>query len=236
MINSIFKKAFNHILKPACVLCGQQGDHQISICQPCHDDLPIIKSGCHYCGHPILVQGICGQCQHQPPAFDTSIIPYHYQKPVDLFIQQFKYNAKLYYGELLSQLLIAHLKKNAVNLPQALIPMPLHPRRQRERGFNQALEITKSISRHLDIPIIKNAVIRSKNTLSQTTLSAKERKKNMRQVFELTDKTIQYHHVAIIDDVVTTGVTVNELAKTLKRANIDQIDIWACARATINAN
>ena len=132
--------------------------------------------------------------------------------------------------------MIAHLKKNAVNLPQALIPMPLHPRRQRERGFNQALEITKSISRHLDIPIIKNAVIRSKNTLSQTTLSAKERKKNMRQVFELTDKTIQYHHVAIIDDVVTTGVTVNELAKTLKRANIDQIDIWACARATINAN
>lgn len=145
-------------------------------------------------------------------------------------ITDLKYRQKLVNAKLLSSLLIRHIRQRHIPKPQALLPVPLHTQRIRERGFNQALELARPLAKYWDIPILKDAVIRHKNTPTQTGLSARGRQKNLRGAFEV--NTIDdYHHVAIVDDVVTTGATSRELAILLGSTGIGRIDVIAVARA-----
>lgn len=114
--------------------------------------------------------------------------------------------------------------------PQLLIPVPLHPKRYRERGFNQAIEISRHLSSNLNIPLAMNLCVRHRITPPQTSLGKKERKTNLRNAFRLAAP-IATDHVAIIDDIVTTGATVTELTKTLKKAGVKRTEIWCIARA-----
>jgi ComF family protein len=129
----------------------------------------------------------------------------------------------------LAELLTKFIKENDIELPDVIMPVPLHPSRLRERGFNQALELAKPIGREFDIPIDTKSCKRIKATATQSTLDKKIRIKNMRGAFEIVQP-LDCKHLVLIDDVVTTGTTVNELAKILKANGVQRVDVWALAR------
>lgn len=215
-----------------CLLCGSLNTKGIDICTPCLNDLPHNYNCCRICSLPISsshTDPICGKCLKQTPEFDHCHTPFAYGYPISGLISDLKFNDKLYAGRLLAELLINFIETNKIELPELIVPVPLHPARLRERGFNQALELAKPISRHFNIPVDTTSCKRIKATATQSTLDKKVRKKNMRGAFEIA-QTMDCKHLVLIDDVVTTGTTVNELAKMLKRAGVPRVDVWALAR------
>ncbi|MEI6544888.1 MAG: ComF family protein [Methylococcales bacterium] len=144
-------------------------------------------------------------------------------------ITSLKYRAQTRNARLLGLLLANHLKENAQR-PDLIIPVPLHKVRYRERGFNQTIEIASIISQTLNIPLDLSGCIRTENTPHQVALNAQQRQTNIKNAFTII-KPISAQHIAIVDDVMTTGATVNELANSLKRAGVNRIDIWTCAKA-----
>jgi|TARA_Y100000310_G_scaffold344463_1_gene457360 ComF family protein len=155
---------------------------------------------------------------------------YRYVAPIDRLIIEFKYNRKLLIGKVLSYLLARHLLDSYQDsTPELLIPVPLHPKRLRERGFNQALEIADVISDCCRIPIDNRSCSRVKHTDAQRNLSARQRQRNIRNAFRL-DREISVGKVAIVDDVVTTGATVAELSSTLLAHGVAEVHVWAIAR------
>lgn len=144
-------------------------------------------------------------------------------------ISQLKFHDHYQHARLLGSLMAAQLV-DIGEKPDCIIPVPLHPRRYRERGFNQALEIARHVSRELAIALDYQSCVRSRDTRHQIELPAKQRRRNLRQAFRVIQP-VAYRHVAIIDDVMTTGATVNALAGELKRHGVSRVDIWVCARA-----
>jgi ComF family protein len=149
-----------------------------------------------------------------------------------------KDHGQLIHGRMLSELLIELLAKDLpsnlnsttmTTLPEVLIPVPLHVHRLRQRGYNQALEIARHLSRQLQIPLDTYSCQRVLDTPHQQGLSATERKRNLKQAFRV-NKPLGYRHVALIDDVMTTGTTLNILAALLRRQGVERIDNWCLAR------
>lgn len=173
---------------------------------------------------------LCGQCQQKPPPFERTIAPLIYQHPVADLIAGLKFHAKLQYGRMLATLLLGKILDSArTEMPQLLIPVPLHRKRLRERGYNQAVELARPLGRQLDIPLDLSSCRRVRATSSQSALHIKERRSNVRGAFQLA-KEIAADHVALLDDVVTTGSTVAELARVLRRSGVKRVDVWALAR------
>ena len=152
-----------------------------------------------------------------------------YQGEIRHLITSLKFGSHTKNARLLGMLLAEHLKQTA-QAPDLIVPVPLHKFRYRERSFNQAIEIAKIVSKELRIPLDINSCIRHHDTPHQIALTAKQRHKNMENFFTLI-KPINAHHVAILDDVITTGSTVHESANLLKKAGVNRVDVWACARA-----
>jgi len=193
----------------------------------------------------LLQQRLCGHCVINPAAFDSCTAVFLYEAPVSRLIAQFKYEANFAYGRVLATLLVGKFIKHYTVLtcsnydpdfPQQLIPVPLHPRRLRTRGFNQANEIARTISKKTGIPVNNNLVFRTKDTAAQSQLGASKRIENLRYAFEMTQAAKEKYpeHVAIIDDVITTTSTVSAIARLLKSIGIRRVDVWALARATRN--
>lgn len=226
---------------PSCMLCGSIGqvwmerDAQgIDLCSGCHSALPINEHACVQCGIPFdteLDETTCGQCQRVAPAFDRCLALYRYEAPMDTLITRLKFHHRLAIARLLSTLMQGKIR-NLDPLPEAILPVPLHPSRLRERGFNQALEIARPIARALHIPLLLHECERTRATVMQSSLPAKQRSKNVKGVFRVS-RAIPYQHIAIIDDVMTTGQTVGELAKVLRAAGVPRIDVWVVARAQL---
>ena len=217
---------------PACVLCNDLAK-EISLCDACRQDLPKIHSSCYQCGLPFeeqVEETLCGQCQQSLPSIDYLISSLAYDYPVDYLVSQLKFNRNLVYAKILSKLLLDTLQSQQYEHPELIIPVPLHKKRLRKRGFNQALEIARPIAKTFNIPIEKHAIRRVKQTEAQSLLNATERKKNLHHSFSLT-KSITAKHVVIIDDVVTTGATVFELADLLKKSGVEKVGVWTIARA-----
>ena len=141
---------------------------------------------------------------------------------------------ELNYARFLGELFVPLLKSKYENkpLPECIIPMPLHQTRLQERGFNQATEIAKPIAKALNVPINHKIVYRQKETLRQSQLSKKKRRRNMQSAF-LVNQTMTQKHVAVLDDVITTGETILSLCKALKNAGIKTIDVWCLAKRTL---
>jgi ComF family protein len=158
-----------------------------------------------------------------------SYAPLRYAPPVDYLLQQMKFHQKLELVPLMAELIAGSVSRREGELPQVLLPVPLHHTRLRERGYNQALELAREISGRLGIPVDWQTCRRQRNTLAQTSLQGKERRSNLKGAFESLGGLPS--HVAIIDDVVTTGATVQEFAKTLRKAGVETVEVWACARA-----
>jgi ComF family protein len=203
------------------------------ICQACLHDLARNRSSCYRCGlhfdqAPSSPQ-LCGRCLQQTPPFDDTFAPFLYQGGMRYLISQLKFQHQLANARLLGNLLADHLTANAER-PDCLVPVPLHPRRYRQRGFNQSIEIARTVSKRLALPLDLNSCQRLRDTGHQSALPAKQRRANLRNAFAVT-RAMPYQHLAIIDDVMTTGATVTALATALKNSGVNRVDVWVCARA-----
>lgn len=218
------------------MLCGFIVSSCIPLCNQCQNDLPRILHSCQKCGSPVLSSNIktCGQCLIISPTVDYTFSLFHYESPVDYLIAQLKFQQQLSYAAILGYLLKTYLKSELQqgDLPEVILPVPLHKKRLFKRGFNQSLEIARPVSKQLKIPIDYKFVRRIKPTTTQTKLNIDERKRNIKGCFKL-NTVPAYRHVVLIDDVVTTGATTNELAQTLKNAGVDRVGVWSVARAIL---
>lgn len=170
---------------------------------------------------------MCGACLRHPPAFDAAQAALSYRFPVDAMLRRYKYSGLLAVADLIGGLLsvrTAHLTR-----PDLLIPMPLHPQRLQERGFNQATEIARGLSHRLIVPVASEACSRLRPTVPQAGLSLDERRKNLRGVFgchlDLTGR-----HVVLVDDVMTTGASLDALARVVREAGASRVECWVAAR------
>jgi ComF family protein len=224
--------ALDILLPPRCILCGQASG-SICICEPCKADLPWIASHCRQCGLPLESKKdeICGNCIQNSPTFTRTVCPLRYEFPVDRLVQLFKFNRQLAAGRVLSHLMSQYATNQNLAYPDALIPVPLHSFRMIKRGFNQAYELGSYISKVLDIPLVTTSLRRHRNTRAQSGLSRKQRRKNLRGAFYWHGSNRPGRHLALIDDVMTTGTTVSECARVLKKAGAKRVDVWVAARA-----
>jgi ComF family protein len=229
-----YRRALRTLIFPDyCRLCGSATRYGADLCQSCQQELPWLNTVCSQCAHPLYAPHagvLCGQCQQQPPAFDRTTALFHYRPPVDHLIRRFKFAEELPLARLFSGLLAAKLDKRRNHLPGLLLPVPLHPARLRARGFNQATEIARYLGRELGIAIDYRLCRRKRNTQAQSLLSPNARRLNLRNAFAVY-RPPRATHVAIIDDVMTTGHTSNELARTLKQAGVTLVEVWVIARA-----
>lgn len=211
----------------------QPGKSSRDLCEACFQSLPNNHFCCYQCAeifeHQTTLPSLCGHCQNNRPAFDETHAPFVYHETIRFLIKTLKFNAQHKNARLLGALLAESLKKSP-EMPECIIPVPLHPSRYRERGFNQSIEIAKTVSKSLNVPLDLSSCQRHRATSHQANLPAKQRRKNLKNAFSVKSP-LDVCHVAIIDDVMTTGATVNELAKVLKKAGVDRVDVWVCARA-----
>lgn len=216
------------LLPGCCLLCGQRTFRARDLCRSCEADLPFHDHSCVRCGLPVHGKdNVCGSCLKAPPPQEVFHAPFRYAFPLDGVIQRFKFNQDHAAGRLLGELLVDHLR--VADRPDCVIPVPLHPRRQRERGFNQAEILFAPVARHLRLPLRTDLVARSRETAVQSGMNAAARRRNVKDAFAIT-RTMLPAHVAIVDDVVTTGSTCREIAKLLKGAGVGRVDVWALAR------
>lgn len=177
----------------------------------------------------IITPALCGRCLSRQPAFDETYAPFIHQGPIRHLISTLKFGANHKNARLLGMLLTDHLRQTAEQ-PELILPVPLHKSRYRERGFNQAIEIGRTVAKELQIQLDITSCMRHRDTPHQTQLSAKKRQKNLKNAFSIV-KPLHARHIAILDDVMTTGSTVHELAYVLKKAGVNRVDVWVCARA-----
>lgn len=194
--------------------------------------MPFQQSACTRCGADLATaeDALCGRCQRHPPHFDRTVSLFRYEEPARHLILGLKFHRRYAYGRLLGTLVAENLIRCRADLPERIVPVPLHPERFRQRGFNHAAEIAREVARHLGVPMDAEMARRTRETRPQVGLPAEERLRNVRDAFWV-KAPCPLRHVAILDDVVTTGATVNELAGLLKRCGVARVDVWTCARA-----
>lgn len=231
MVNNWLR--IGHILPRRCYLCAQKSHTDSDICRGCRQDLARLEHACKQCGLPISADCInhhCGQCLKHPPPFDSTLSAYIYAEPLKTLITRMKFSGNLALARLLGELLRDELLDKLDPATEAILPVPLHTRRIKQRGFNQSIELAQPLANHLGIPLLLDAVDRCVDTPSQTGLSKKQRGANLRRAFNVRQQ-IPYQHIAIIDDVITTGQTITALAMCLKQAGVKRIDCLSVARA-----
>lgn len=217
------------------MVCGAPipagGAQDWPVCPACAAALPrLTGERCPVCALPTLGGLTCGPCQKLPPSFDATLAPFVYAFPVDRLIQSLKYRHRLalsgWFGKQLAEELGSHPD---YPVPDLILPMPLHPRRLAERGFNQALELARPLARLTGLPTVRDGVERNLNAPPQASLPWKARRKNIRGAF-LCQKDFSGAHVLVVDDVMTTGATLEELAGCLKQAGAARVTNLVLAR------
>lgn len=202
------------------------------LCLPCESELLRNRPCCPRCALPLQRdEPICGVCLKRDPPFTVAWAPFRYAYPLNQLVTQFKFGRQLAAGRVLGELLCDAAQLENPARPELLIPIPLHDQRLRERGYNQALELARPLARRLNLPIDAYALTRSRATPAQTGLDAKERRRNVHGAFSVKAKVQLPAHIALIDDVMTTGATLREATKVLRRAGVTRVDVWALARA-----
>ena len=205
-----------------CLLCGAAGAEGLDLCADCAAELPRNRSCCARCALPMAIPAaLCGECQRHTPPWDAAWAPFRYGWPLDRLESRYKFGADLAAGRVLSTLW--QREPCPVTTPQCLLSVPLHRRRLRQRGYNQALELARPLARTLGVPLRHDVLQRSRITEAQTELDAVSRRRNVRGAFALRTGVELPAHVAILDDVMTTGATLAECARVLKRAGVQRV-------------
>lgn len=220
-----------------CLLCLAPVRGQLqAICSGCQLDLPWLLQGCEGCALPVPT-GVqwCTACQQQPQPFAGAQCAWRYDFPVNMLIGNFKYARDWPAGRLLSELLAAHLAflrdENGLQLAEALVPVPLAGKRWRMRGYNQAQMIADWLGKALQVPVLERAVKRVRYTQIQQGLDARQRQANMHNAFAvLQPQQVAGRHIAVVDDVLTTGATCAALTRELLAAGARRVDVYCLAR------
>ena len=222
---------------PRCLVCRGRGAHGLDLCLACADALPWLGAACARCAIPLpgAMPGpgaVCSAClQHPPPLAETHAACL-YGAPLDRLLPRFKFHHDLAVGRLLAQLMAQAFASLPDGWPQpaAVLPIPLHPRRLRQRGYDQALELARPLARALQLPLLTGALARTRDTAPQSRLQAIQRQCNLKDAFRIDHRTALPAHVVLVDDVMTTGATLHVAADALQRAGVARVDAWVCAR------
>jgi ComF family protein len=199
------------------------------LCPACVLGLPWNRCACLRCGLPLpLPAAACGHCQRRPPPLAETRAVFRYEAPLDRLLPRLKFHEDLAAGRLCAELMAEALA--GVSRPDALIPLPLHHRRLRARGFDQTLELARPLARALALPLRDDVLARVRETAPQSRLDAAARRRNLKGAFVVRPGIALPAHVALIDDVMTTGATLHAAAAALRRAGVARVDAWVCAR------
>ena len=198
----------------------------LGLCPGCRADLPWIGPACGRCARPLPAPGECGACMRHAPPWSRALVPLAWRFPVDVLVGRFKYGGALHFGALLGRLLAEYCDGPR---PDGIVPVPLHPERLAERGFNQALELARPVARRMSVPILGNACSRTVATPPQAGLAARLRYRNLRGAF-FASQEVRGRRLVVIDDVMTTGSTAAAVALALLEAGAAGVELWAVAR------
>ena len=216
------------VLPQECLLCRADAGDKV-LCPACAAALPRLPTACcPLCALPTPDGNTCGACLRQPPHFDATLALFRYEFPLDRLVQALKYAHRLAAADFLGREL-ARLAP-PVPLPDLVLPVPLAAQRLAERGFNQALELARPLAGLLGVPLGLGRVHRRRDTAPQAGLPWKERAQNIRHAFEC-DIDLSGMDVLVVDDVMTTGATLDELARTLKGRGARRVENRVVARA-----
>ncbi len=222
-------------LPRVCLLCDLESEQpHLSLCKYCMQHLPWFGDGCRRCGVNLNCNAgelICDACKNNGTVYDQLYALFRYTAPLTVLINKLKFSGQIYCAELFAQLLCKQIQYkwyHKKELPEVIIPVPLHLHRYQQRGYNQVLEICLPLGRMLKIPVETKLVYRNIHTLAQSKLKLAQRLTNVQGAFAA--NYLPYKHIAIVDDVVTTGSTVRSLSLALLQAGVQQIDIWCVCR------
>ena len=227
-------KGITHCLFPyQCILCNDKANRELDLCIECEKSLPWLKNVCFYCASPLgfTTQSACGACLKKPLPFYKLCVLFSYTETIKKMVIGLKFQKRLIYAHILGTLLAEKISPQyqTEKLPDVIIPAPLHRSRLYERGFNQAIELARPISKKLNIPIEYKRCKRLVNTAAQSKLPANQRADNVKNAF-VAHQDLAYKHIALLDDVMTTGHTLIEMSRALYYVGVKRIDVWCCAR------
>lgn len=227
----LHKQLVRALLPNHCYLCGDMSD--AFLCPGCQQDLPCPRNACYCCALPLADETpnlVCGDCLQRPKPFTRTLAGLQYAHPVDFLVNRFKHQRHFACGSFLADTLLPSVKATYETgpWPELLVPVPLHWSRHWTRGFNQSHQIAHRLSRYLDIPVA-HACQRHQRNPRQQGLNRRERLHNLRKAFAVVEN-VADRHLALIDDVMTTGATVTELAACLRKAGAARVDVWVLAR------
>lgn len=218
------------MLERACALCGAVASAELGLCTPCHQSLPTLGPSCPRCSTPLSGNLACGRCQASPPPYSRSLAPFDYAYPINILLKSGKFAGRLDYLDILGWLMARQLERQLKTRPQCIIPVPLHSLRLFARGYNQALELSRPVSKHLEIPLLTDSCKRIRYTAPQAQLPAAIRRTHLAGAFAVREP-LPFSHAAVLDDVLTTGSTASALTSTLLAAGVLEVEVWALARA-----
>jgi ComF family protein len=226
------------LLPPACLLCGQSlpiAHIKQSFCRDCLTSMPPLSPAhCLCCAQPFPNSTsihLCGNCLKRPPSFSTVHAAGLYQGGIKDAVQRLKYRNQVTLARPLGQLLSKVIGAAGSDfVPDSIVPVPLHPNRLRQRGYNQALEVARPIAQQLNVSIDTGLLQRIRKTPPQQGLSAIERRSNLRNAFDLTT-TPSVRRILLVDDVMTTGETVRECCRTLRAGGVREVQVAVVGRA-----
>jgi len=224
------RRSLDYLFAPGvCLACGAALDNADSLCSTCRGLLRRVPEPCRYCGQPNPADWpACPACLRDPPRWQRLVAPLEYRGLARDYLLQLKFAESLDLAKTLCQY-SSEAFRDCQPPPQALLPVPLHATRLRERGYNQAVEIAAVWSGIFGIPVERRMLRRRRATASQSGLGARQRALNVRGAFDV-DNRRGYRHVAIVDDIVTTGSTADAITRSLHRAGVDYVEVWALAR------
>ncbi len=219
----------------SCLLCDEPAEQAHPICVACETELPWLVEHCRICALPLPLDGmLCDQCLRRRPAFSQVHAPWHYGFPLDTLITRFKHQRQWPLGRLLALMLgnwLGHRFSEGAPRPALLLPVPMSTPRLRQRGYNQAAMLAGWLAAHLALPCADRVLTRTRDTPAQQELDARARRHNLKGAFALTHpEAVAGLHVALVDDVLTTGATAQALARLLRDAGAARVDIYCLAR------
>ena len=223
------------VLPYRCILCSCRTGRLMDLCADCERELPLNLDACPRCAQPVdkVEDAVCGACLKKAPRYTTAYSPFRYSYPVDHMIRALKYGNDLAQARVLGGLLARGCTRLATaGSIDMILPVPLSQYRYVQRGYNQARELGRWLQRELHVPLRCDLLLRTRHTQEQARLARRERRRNVRGAFTVTQP-VQGARLVLLDDVITTGCTANEAARVLRKAGASEVHLWAVARASL---